>query len=66
MAKIRGQATMDELCTIWLPKRVISKCPAIILADKRTAKVRGRIILLVVSIRTIKGINPGGVLWGTK
>lgn len=48
------------------PKRVISKCPAIILADSRTAKVPGRIMLLILSIHTINGINMEGVPWGTK
>lgn len=48
------------------PRRVISKCPAIILADSRTAKVPGRIIFLMVSIQTIKGIRIGGVPWGTR
>lgn len=48
------------------PKRVRSKCPAIILAESRTAKVPGRIIFLIVSIKTINGINTGGVPWGTK
>lgn len=49
-----------------LPSRVRSKCPATILAVKRIAKVPGRIIFLVVSIRTIKGISTGGVPCGTK
>jgi hypothetical protein len=48
------------------PKRVNSKWPAIIFADKRTARVPGRIMFLIVSIKTIKGINIGGVPCGTK
>lgn len=36
------------------------------LAAKRTAKVPGRIIFLIVSISTIKGIKSVGVPWGTK
>jgi hypothetical protein len=48
------------------PRRVISKCPAIILAANRTARVPGRIILLIVSMQTIKGIRTGGVPWGTR
>lgn len=36
------------------------------LAAKRTAKVPGRIIFLIVSINTIKGIRTEGVPWGTK
>lgn len=49
-----------------LPKRVINKWPAIILAASRTANVPGRIIFLIVSIQTIKGIKTEGVPWGTK
>lgn len=48
------------------PKRVSNKWPAIIFADNRTANVPGRIIFLIVSIKTIKGIKTGGVPWGTK
>lgn len=47
------------------PKSVINKWPAIILAERRMAKVPGRIIFLIVSMQTIKGINIGGVPWGT-
>lgn len=49
-----------------LPSKVKSKCPAIIFAVNRIANVPGRIILLIVSIQTIKGIRTGGVPWGTK
>lgn len=49
-----------------LPKRVNRRWPAIILADSRTARVPGRIIFLIVSIITIKGIKTEGVPWGTK
>jgi len=48
------------------PKRVINKWPAIILADKRIARVPGRITFLIVSIHTINGIKTAGVPWGTK
>lgn len=48
------------------PNKVKSKCPAIILALRRTAKVPGRIIFLIVSIQTIKGIKIPGDPWGTK
>lgn len=41
-------------------------CPAIILADKRTARVSGRMIILIDSIITIKNINPIGQPKGTK
>lgn len=45
---------------------VISKCPAIILAANRIDSVKGRIILLIVSIITIKGIKIVGVPLGIK
>lgn len=48
------------------PIKVRSKCPAIMLAVSRTAKVPGRIILLIVSMHTINGIRSQGVPWGTK
>ena len=48
------------------PRRVISKWPAIIFADKRIANVPGRIRFLIVSIHTIKGIRTGGVPCGTR
>lgn len=47
-----------------LLNNVINKCPAIMLAVNRTARVPGRIILLIVSIKTINGIRMGGVPWG--
>jgi len=56
---------LDETA-VWLPSRVIKRCPATILAIRRTAKVKGRIMFLIDSIRTIKGIRAPGVLWGTK
>lgn len=43
-----------------------SKCPAIILAVNRIAKVNGRIIFLMVSIITIKGSKRFGVFKGVK
>ena len=48
------------------PNRVKRRCPAIILAASRTAKVPGRIIFLIVSIQTMKGIKIAGVPWGTR
>lgn len=48
------------------PNNVINRWPAIILAANRIAKVPGRMIFLIVSITTIKGIRTGGVPWGTK
>jgi hypothetical protein len=48
------------------PRRERRRCPAIILAVKRIAKVKGRIINLIDSIITIKGIRIIGVPWGVK
>jgi len=48
------------------PKRVKSKWPAIIFAVNRIDKVRGRIIKLIDSIITIKGISMNGVPEGVK
>lgn len=49
------------------PNKVSNKCPAIILAVRRTDKVIGRIIKLVDSIITIKVIKafgvPDGIRW---
>jgi ribosomal protein L30E len=46
--------------------RETSKCPAIILAVSRMARVRGRIMFLIVSTSTIKGIKIVGVPLGIK
>lgn len=43
-----------------------NKCPAIIFAAKRIARVKGRIIVLIISIKTIKGIRDFGVPLGTR
>jgi len=43
------------------PNKVNNKCPAIILAVRRIANVRGRMINLIDSIKTIKGIKINGV-----
>lgn len=48
------------------PNKDSSKWPAIILAVKRIARVNGRIINLIDSIITIKGIRIKGVPWGVK
>ena len=52
--------------TIFSLSNLNNKCPAIILAANRIASVNGRIILLINSISTIKGISTLGVLKGTK
>lgn len=48
------------------PRRVNKRWPAIMLAVNRIASVPGRIIFLIVSMHTIKGIRTGGVPWGTR
>lgn len=49
-----------------LPTNVIRRWPAIMFAVNRTAKVRGRIRLLIVSINTINIISGVGVPCGTR
>lgn len=56
---------MFELFKLF-PKSLISRCPAIIFAVNRTANDPGRIMFLVVSIITIKGISTGGVPEGIR
>ena len=48
------------------PKRVCNKCPAIILAVNRTVRAPGRILLLIVSVPTVKDISTAGAPWGVK
>ena len=62
---IRNKRVKLDATAVWFPSKVIRRWPATILAIKRTANVRGRITLLTVSIKTIKGIRAPGVLWGT-
>lgn len=50
----------------WFPNKVRSRWPAIMFADSRTVRVPGRMTLLMVSIKTMKGIKRLGVLKGTK
>lgn len=57
--------TIDKEFPVF-PNKVSKRCPAIILAESRTARVPGRITFLIVSINTIKGIKTGGVPWGTR
>lgn len=47
------------------PKSLINKCPATMLADKRTDRVIGRIMFLTNSISTMKFISWDGVPEGT-
>jgi hypothetical protein len=56
---------LDALLILF-PSSLINKCPAIILAVKRTASDPGRIKLLIVSMHTINGISTAGVPAGIK
>jgi len=60
--KINEKRMKLDDAAVWLPNRVINKWPATIFAIRRTAKVKGRIILLIDSIKTINGIRRLGVL----
>lgn len=62
--KIKMNNKKNDILFPVLLNKVNSKWPAIILAVNRTAKVPGRIIFLIVSINTIKGIRIEGVPWG--
>lgn len=55
----------EEFSAILFSK-VSRRCPAIIFAARRTERVIGRIIFLVVSINTIKEERGIGVLFGTR
>lgn len=48
------------------PNSVNRRWPAIMLAARRIASVAGRIVFLIVSITTIKGIKGVGVPRGTR
>lgn len=50
----------------WDERRVNKRWPATILAANRTDSVIGRITFLTISIKTMNGINAGGVPMGTK
>jgi hypothetical protein len=49
-----------------LPSNVSNRWPAMMFAVKRTARVPGRIRLLIVSIITMNGTSMVGVPWGTR
>lgn len=53
-------------CGAWLLSRHKRRWPAIILAASRTLKVNGRMVFLINSMQTIKGIRGLGVPRGTK
>lgn len=48
------------------PRRERSRCPAIMFAVRRIARVNGRMISLIDSIITMNGIRRGGVPIGVK
>jgi len=60
-ARIRNLSKVKVSLGPVFPIKVISKWPAIMLAARRTANVPGRIMLLTVSIHTMKGIKTEGV-----
>lgn len=65
---IKGKIIMNMegiFCIIFL-NRHKRRCPEIILAARRTAKVSGRIKLLIVSIKTINTESIIGVPLGTR
>ena len=64
--KISVRERVDLRANIALPKSVIKRCPAIMLAVSRTHRVMGRIRFLVSSMRTINLIRAMGVPWGTR
>jgi hypothetical protein len=57
--------TLIKVCDK-VDNKVKIKCPAIILAARRTESVIGRIISLISSTSTIKGVIRRGVPIGTK
>lgn len=58
--------TINDLVGSRFLRRVSRRCPAIILAASRTERVIGRIMLLMISMITMKGIRAAGVPMGTK
>lgn len=50
----------------WFPSKVNNRCPAIMFAARRIARVPGRIMLLTVSISTINIMSGPGVPCGTR
>ena len=61
--------TVSRVCLIdgpLFPSSVNNKCPAIMFAVRRTARVPGRIRFLIVSMITINGISKVGVPCGTR
>jgi hypothetical protein len=65
-APIDSMKVDDLILIIAFPKRDINKCPAIRLAVNRTHRVMGRMMLLVISISTMKFINGTGVPCGNR
>lgn len=57
---------MNIKCLKEVPVKDSRRCPAIIFAIKRTESVKGRMIRLIDSIITIKGMRGNGVPWGVR
>jgi hypothetical protein len=64
--RMRIQVKFLETEAVWFPRRVRRRWPAIILAERRMARVPGRITFLIDSINTIKDIRADGVPCGTR
>ena len=64
--KKRGSRATIGALAVALINKEINKWPAIMFAASRMARVKGRIIVLTVSITTIKGINTEGVPLGIR
>lgn len=71
MVRINGAAMNISMfvhgrVSMALPRRDISRCPAMRFAVSRTHSVTGRMRLLINSISTMKFISRTGVPWGTR
>lgn len=64
--KINIEINTVEMLDPVFPSKVIIKCPAIMLADRRIARVPGRIMFLIVSMHTMNGMSSEGVPDGTR
>lgn len=64
--KINKITSKKDLFCIKFPIRVSRRWPETILAIKRILKVKGRMIFLIISIRTINLIKAVGVPLGTR
>jgi hypothetical protein len=65
-AEKKASFTAADEVIMGMEHKSSSKCPAIILAAKRMARVNGRITDLISSIKTITGTKTAGVPKGTR